>query len=482
MACVRGLRPHGCRSSRPGKAKTGYNIAWSQTPFRDGSAIIERYAARWSIESRSKSQNRPSASPSPTGSRASNGRPLRLMSAPSQSAGTHRGPKPRRRRGRPRTRPLLSGKDSRRSSTCSPARRVTSRAISAERPPTPTPAEINLLAGMEDAAACCESEWDPVRQRTSNSESPRQRRWRRQIMDRRKVGYGSPHPPRVVGSRTSRIALGSRVPDVGATPTAMAMRNDPRPLSGGRFLLGLEPCPQVVEGWYARPYPRTTEGTVSTWRYARVLGPRRTVTSTAAIPTAAPPAGRGGQAAAPRVHRCDGIPVLLGAEAPRTWPGRRDPADDPAWFHLALTASTAPPSRRGSRDGPAEPRSACEVAAVVPTGTTTSSRRHARSALVALYAGGMGPTESTSTRSLRPHGLGRRGAEIHSSPRRRRTPPSRRPTEMVEDVALVGPVDKICEDIERRWRPTCVTTIILYDWPRPDTRGRIVDAVRGGQS
>jgi hypothetical protein len=52
------------------------------------------------------------------------------------------------------------------------------------------------------------------------------------------------------------------------------------------------------------------------------------------------------------------------------------------------------------------------------------------------------------------------------------------PTAMVEDVALVGPADKIVEEIETKWRSTCLTTMILGGWPRKETRSRIIDAIR----
>ena len=43
------------------------------------------------------------------------------------------------------------------------------------------------------------------------------------------------------------------------------------------------------------------------------------------------------------------------------------------------------------------------------------------------------------------------------------------PTRLVEDVALVGPADKIVEEISAEWRPTCLTSLILGGWPRgPD--------------
>jgi F420-dependent oxidoreductase-like protein len=52
------------------------------------------------------------------------------------------------------------------------------------------------------------------------------------------------------------------------------------------------------------------------------------------------------------------------------------------------------------------------------------------------------------------------------------------PTAMVEDVALIGPVDKIVEEIEGKWRSTCLTTMILGGWPAQESRERILDAVR----
>jgi hypothetical protein len=53
------------------------------------------------------------------------------------------------------------------------------------------------------------------------------------------------------------------------------------------------------------------------------------------------------------------------------------------------------------------------------------------------------------------------------------------PTAMVEDVALVGPAEKIVHEIGQKWLDTCITTLILGGWPRPETRVRILDAIRG---
>ncbi|MFM9082754.1 MAG: LLM class flavin-dependent oxidoreductase, partial [Actinomycetota bacterium] len=61
------------------------------------------------------------------------------------------------------------------------------------------------------------------------------------------------------GSHTERIRLGTSIIQMSArTPAATAMAAMTRDhLSGGRFILGLGASgPQVVEGWYGRPYPK----------------------------------------------------------------------------------------------------------------------------------------------------------------------------------------------------------------------------------
>ena len=51
------------------------------------------------------------------------------------------------------------------------------------------------------------------------------------------------------------------------------------------------------------------------------------------------------------------------------------------------------------------------------------------------------------------------------------------PLPLVEDVALVGPEDKIREELDRKWRKTGMTTLLVSGSP-PDLR-KIADLVRG---
>src|SRR5438093_9819920 len=66
------------------------------------------------------------------------------------------------------------------------------------------------------------------------------------------------------GSQTSRIKLGTSIAQLSArTPAATAMATMTLDhLSGGRVILGIGASgPQVVEGWYGRPYSRPLERT-----------------------------------------------------------------------------------------------------------------------------------------------------------------------------------------------------------------------------
>jgi hypothetical protein len=62
--------------------------------------------------------------------------------------------------------------------------------------------------------------------------------------------------------------------------------------------------------------------------------------------------------------------------------------------------------------------------------------------------------------------------------------------EAIQDAYLEGQRDaaaamvptKMVEEIERDWRPTCLTTMILGGWPRENTRQRIIVAIRGRES
>ena len=84
--------------------------------------------------------------------------------------------------------------------------------------------------------------------------------------------------------------------------------------------------------------------------------------------------------------------------------------------------------------------------------------------MYALYFGGMGAKERELPRERAdPYGLrgrGRARSRISTSTARRTRPPPRSRTELIEKLALIGPVDKIRHDLEA-WRESLATTLLI---------------------
>ncbi|KWT59850.1 LLM class F420-dependent oxidoreductase [Streptomyces albus subsp. albus] len=129
-----------------------------------------------------------------------------------------------------------------------------------------------------------------------------------------------------IAAHTSRIGLGTAIAQMAArTPTATAMQALTLDhLSGGRMLLGLGLSgPQVVEGWYGRPFPASP--LTATREYVdivrQVLRREAPVTLDGRfhpLPYRGPDGTGLGKPLKPITHpRRARLPVLLGAEGPR---------------------------------------------------------------------------------------------------------------------------------------------------------------------
>jgi alkanesulfonate monooxygenase SsuD/methylene tetrahydromethanopterin reductase-like flavin-dependent oxidoreductase (luciferase family) len=84
--------------------------------------------------------------------------------------------------------------------------------------------------------------------------------------------------------------------------------------------------------------------------------------------------------------------------------------------------------------------------------------------MVALYVGGMGAKGANFHRDA----LARLGyadvcdqIEAHYRAGRRAEAAAAVPTALIEDIALIGPPDKIARDLAK-WRDTAVTTLIVF--------------------
>lgn len=276
------------------------------------------------------------------------------------------------------------------------------------------------------------------------------------------------------GSRTSRVRLGTALCQLSArTPTAMAMAALTMDhLSGGRFVLGLGVSgPQVVEGWYGQSFPEPLARTreyVSVVR--KVLAREGPVTNAGKHYPLPYPGGTGlGKALKPIVHplRAD-VPVVLGAEGPKNVALAAEIAD--GWFpiffsprHMAEfeTALEEGFSRPGARRG----KDDFEVIAFCPV-IIDDDVEHAADAFrpsLALYIGGMGAREMNFHFDV----FCRMGFEADARKVQslyldghKDDAAAAVPTAMVEAIALVGPREKIRDDLAA-WQSSIATTLLM---------------------
>jgi F420-dependent oxidoreductase-like protein len=280
------------------------------------------------------------------------------------------------------------------------------------------------------------------------------------------------------GAATSEIGLGTSICQISArTPAAMAMAAITMDhLSGGRFRLGLGASgPQVVEGWYGMPYPKPLARTREYVEIIRAILARDEPVAYDGAHYQLPYQGGAGlgKPLKSTVHplRAD-IPIYLGAEGPKNVAMTAEIADgwlplffapkDNGFYHDALSEGFARPGARRTMDD-------FDVAAVVPVviNDDVEAAADAIRPMLALYAGGMGAKEANFHLDV----FGRMGYEDVCEKIQelylagdKRAAIAAVPTSMVEDVALVGPADKIRHDLEA-WRESVVNTLVVSGPP-----------------
>lgn len=278
------------------------------------------------------------------------------------------------------------------------------------------------------------------------------------------------------GGHTEKLRLGTAIMQMSArTPTAAAMAAITLDhLSNGRFILGLGASgPQVVEGWYGQPYPRPLARTREYVDIVRqVLAREKPVEKHGAfydLPyTGADGAGLG-KPLRPTVHPLrSSIPIFLGAEGPKNVALSAEICD--GWLPLFFSPKEDGFYRKClaegfARSGEADKADRFEVAAtvmIIPGDDAETCADMVRPFL-ALYAGGMGARganfhfevfarmgyEDVATKVQDLYLQGKKSEAAAAIP-----------LTMVEDVALVGPVDKIKDELAR-WKETCLTTFLL---------------------
>jgi F420-dependent oxidoreductase-like protein len=290
------------------------------------------------------------------------------------------------------------------------------------------------------------------------------------------------------GSQTSRLRLGTALCQLSArTPTAMGMAAITLDhLSGGRFVLGLGVSgPQVVEGWYGqnfeKPLARTRE-------YVDIV--RKVIAREAPVTNDGPNyplpfrGGTGlGKPLKPIVHPLrKEIPIILGAEGPKNVALAAEIAD--GWFPIFFSPNAVKAFEPALAEGFARPEARhtaddFEVIAFAPTIIDDDIERAAdmMRPSIALYIGGMGAKSMNFHFDV----FSRMGYEAEAVKIQELYLAGHKdeaaaavPTSLIEDTALIGPKEKIWDDLEG-WRESIATTLLVAG--SPDTLQTMAELV-----
>ncbi|MFE6825481.1 LLM class F420-dependent oxidoreductase [Streptomyces sp. NPDC057690] len=271
-----------------------------------------------------------------------------------------------------------------------------------------------------------------------------------------------------IAARTSTIKLGTAVAQMAArSPTTTAMHALTLDhLSGGRMMLGLGLSgPQVVEGWYGRPFPQSP--LTATREYVDVV--RQVLHRRAPVeldgrfhshPYRGPDATGLSRPLRSITHplRSD-LPVLLGAEGPRNVAQTIRIAD--GWLPLYWSPE------RPDAYGPA--------VAELPDGFRVAPLAQARicadvgegllpvKTMLGFYIGGMGH----ATRNFHADLMARMGYEEEARRIQELFLAGRReeavlavPDAFADEISLVGPRERVAERLES-WRKGPVTDLLV---------------------
>ncbi|MEV6393720.1 LLM class F420-dependent oxidoreductase [Streptomyces sp. NPDC051907] len=277
-----------------------------------------------------------------------------------------------------------------------------------------------------------------------------------------------------IAARTSRIRLGTGVAQMAArTPTATAMHALTLDhLSGGRMMLGLGLSgPQVVEGWYGRPFPSSP--LTATREYVEVIrqvlrreGPVELAGRFHSHPYAGADGSGLGKALKPITHplRAD-LPLLLGAEGPKNIAQTTKIAD--GWLPLYWSPMRTDVYAASLADLPKDfviaPMARAKVCDDVAEGLLPVK------AMLGFYIGGMGHAARNFHADLMARmgfeGEARRIQALFAEGRKEEAVLAV-PDAFADEISLVGPRERIAERLES-WRRGPVTDLLVT---APDVR------------
>jgi F420-dependent oxidoreductase-like protein len=276
------------------------------------------------------------------------------------------------------------------------------------------------------------------------------------------------------GAATETLQLGTAIMQMSArTPAATAMAAITMDhLSNGRFILGVGASgPQVVEGWYGQPYPKPLARTREYVEIVRSIVARdKPVEFHGEFYDMPFQGGAGlGKALKSTVHplRTD-IPIYLAAEGPKNVALSAEICD--GWLPLFFSPKEDKFYRDchqqgfdASGDPTKKDRFEVTATAMIIPGDDVEKCADLVRPFLALYAGGMGAKGANFHYEVFARmGYGDVADKVQALylDGKKAEAAAAIPLAMVEDVALVGPPDKIRDELAK-WRETCITEFLV---------------------
>jgi F420-dependent oxidoreductase-like protein len=236
-------------------------------------------------------------------------------------------------------------------------------------------------------------------------------------------------------------------------------------LSGGRFILGLGASgPQVVEGWYGRPYPRPLERTREYVSIVREIIRRDAPVEFHGKQYDLPYTGDDGmgigKALKSTVHplRTD-IPIYLGAEGPKNVAMAAEIAD--GWLPLYYSPL--------HQDVYADSLAGAPPDFDIVAGVQVNVNEDVEAALtpvkmmLGFYIGGMGAKKRNFHKEL----MARMGFESEAQKiqdlfmaGKRQEAVAAVPNEFADEITLTGPIERIRDRLQA-WEETPVTSLLI---------------------
>ncbi|GAA4997906.1 LLM class F420-dependent oxidoreductase [Yinghuangia aomiensis] len=288
-----------------------------------------------------------------------------------------------------------------------------------------------------------------------------------------------------IAAATSRIGLGTAVTQMSArTPTVTAMHALTLDhLSNGRVILGLGMSgPQVVEGWYGRPFPGSpltfTREYVDVIRQVlRRQGPVELDGRYVQVPYRGDDGTGLGKALKSITHpRRPGLPLFLGAAGPKNVRLTTQIAD--GWLPLHWSPYNLGAYGDALHDKPDDFRVAPMVQVVVDDDLERAMLPVKAS--LAFYVGGMGAKDRNFHADLmRRFGYPDAAARIQAlfAAGDRDEAIAAVPSELVDEIALVGPAARIRERFAV-WRDDPHVTDMIIGSKNPTTLKLMADLAR----